>query len=82
MTRNTVQFQKGLSEAEFRKLYGTEELCRAFVFKLRWPDGFVCPGCGGRAHCVITTAKSTTATPANCRPGSPPGPFSLPPNSG
>ena len=55
MARNAVQFQKGLSESEFQRLYGTEELCRAVVFKLRWPDGFVCPGCGGRAHCVIRT---------------------------
>jgi hypothetical protein len=55
MARNAVQFQKGLSEAEFQKLYGTEELCRAVIFKLRWPDGFVCPACGGRAHCVIRT---------------------------
>jgi len=50
-----VQLQKGLSEAEFQKLYGTEELCRAVIFKLRWPDGFVCPACGGRAHCIIRT---------------------------
>jgi transposase-like protein len=55
MARNTVQLQKGLSEAEFQKLYGTEELCRAVIFKLRWPDGFVCPACGGRAHCIIRT---------------------------
>ena len=55
MARNKVHFQKGLSEAEFRKLYGTEELCREVIFKLRWPDGFVCPACGGRAHCVIRT---------------------------
>ena len=53
MPINKVQFQKGLSEAEFQDLYGTQELCREAVFRLRWPDGFVCPGCGGRAHCVI-----------------------------
>ena len=28
MARNKVQFQKGLSEAEFQRLYGSEELCR------------------------------------------------------
>ena len=39
MARNKVQFQKGLSEGESRKLYGTEELCRTAVFKLRWPEG-------------------------------------------
>ena len=53
MARSTVQFQKGLSEADFVKLYGTENLCRAAVFRGRWPDGFECPACGGRAHCVL-----------------------------
>jgi hypothetical protein len=47
MSRNGVQFQKGLSEAEFDGRYGTEEQCRAVVIKLRWPNGFSCPVCGG-----------------------------------
>ncbi|MFO7759321.1 MAG: transposase, partial [Roseovarius sp.] len=47
MARNKVQFQKGLSEPEFERLYGTEEQCRAAVVASRWPDGFVCPECGG-----------------------------------
>jgi hypothetical protein len=38
---------KGLSEAQFRGAYGTEERCRAAVGKLRWPEGFVCPRRGG-----------------------------------
>jgi len=38
---------RGLSEAQFREAYGTEEQCRAVVEKLRWPAGFVCPLCGG-----------------------------------
>ena len=38
---------RGLSEAQFREAYGTEEQCRAAVEKLRWPTGFVCPLCGG-----------------------------------
>src|SRR3954451_14875993 len=38
---------RGLSEAQFREAYGTEEQCRAVVEKLRWPEGFVCPSCGG-----------------------------------
>ena len=53
MARNKVQFQKGLSEAEFDKLYGTEERCHAELARLRWPDGFECPDCGGQAHCVV-----------------------------
>jgi hypothetical protein len=55
VARNKVQFQKGLSETRFDELYGTEELCRAVVFCWRWPEGFICPGCGGREHCVVKT---------------------------
>src|SRR5512132_586657 len=53
MARNKVQYQKGLSEAEFERRYGSEEQCRAAVAKWRWPDGFVCPRCGGRQHSMI-----------------------------
>src|SRR3954468_16112552 len=49
MARNSVQFQKGLSEAAFEELYGTEDKCRAVVMAARWPNGLACPGCGGRA---------------------------------
>ena len=53
MARNRVQFQKGLSEAGFDALYGTEEKCRAVVIASRWPNGFECPSCGGRACCEV-----------------------------
>ena len=39
MARNMVQFQKGLSEAEFRKLYGDEAQCLALVIEWRWSKG-------------------------------------------
>jgi len=32
---------------EFEKEFSTEEQCRAYLFGLRWPNGFVCPYCGG-----------------------------------
>ncbi|MEJ2118962.1 MAG: IS1595 family transposase [Alphaproteobacteria bacterium] len=50
MARNPVQFQKGLSLAEFNVRYGTEEKCHAALFQMRWPDGFVCPKCGKRKY--------------------------------
>lgn len=53
MARNRIQFQKGLSEAEFQALYGDEGACRALVVAWRWPDGFVCPRCGGVDHCIV-----------------------------
>jgi transposase-like protein len=57
MARNSVQFQKGLSEAAFEELYGTEEKCRAVVMASRWPNGFECPACGGRAYSEVTTRR-------------------------
>lgn len=53
MARNKVQFQRGLSDVEFDRLYGTEEKCRDALFSWRWPEGFVCPACGGFAHCEL-----------------------------
>ncbi|MGH7094181.1 MAG: IS1595 family transposase, partial [Stellaceae bacterium] len=55
MARNTVQFQKGLSEAQFAVLYGTEDQCRDAVMPWRWPAGFVCPVCGGKQHSLVKT---------------------------
>lgn len=37
-----------LTILEFQQRFGTEESCRAYVFASRWPEGFVCPGCGAR----------------------------------
>ena len=50
MARNWVQFQRGLSLPEVNERYGTEEKCHAALVAMRWPDGFVCPKCGGRQH--------------------------------
>lgn len=47
---NRVQFQKGLSMAEFLDAYGSEVKCHETLVATRWPDGFVCPCCGGKAH--------------------------------
>jgi transposase-like protein len=46
---------RGLSEAQFRAAYGTEEQCRAVVEELRWPSGFVCPACGGCEGTQLST---------------------------
>ena len=50
MAMNRVQFQPGLSMAEFMDRYGTEDKCEAALIAARWPQGFACPACGcGRA---------------------------------
>ena len=73
MAINQVQFQKGLSMAEFMARYGTEAKCHAALVAGRWPRGFVCPCCGDERHstfvredrqcsgCVITRQSSLLA---------------------
>ena len=33
---------------ELEARFSTEESCRAYLYALRWPDGFCCPRCGSR----------------------------------
>lgn len=53
MSRNKVQFQKGMSLTDFMSLYGSENQCQSAVFSQRWPKGFICPACGCSHYCEI-----------------------------
>jgi len=57
MAKNKIQFQRGLSLARFLAEYGTEEQCRAALFRFRWPQGFCCPECGHTRYCEINHRK-------------------------
>jgi ribosomal protein L37AE/L43A len=46
MKINRVQFQPGLSMAEFMDRYGSDDKCEAALIESRWPSGFACPACG------------------------------------
>ena len=39
-------------EPEFLARFGTDEACRDYLFRLRWPTGFECVRCRGR-HCYV-----------------------------
>ena len=41
------------SLSEFQKAFPDEAGCVAFLLKRRWPDGFICPGCGERRAAVL-----------------------------
>ena len=49
---------------EFEKRFATEESCREYLTKLRWPDGFRCPRCGGDRAVVV---RSTLFQCCKCR---------------
>jgi transposase-like protein len=38
---------------EFEARFATEEACRQYLFRLRWPDGFRCPRCGGGKYWTL-----------------------------
>ena len=57
ISRNPVQFQKGLSLSEFNARYGHEKQCHAALIEMRWPEGFVCPKCGGRKYSYAKTRR-------------------------
>ena len=63
MSGSESQFPKSL--IEFQRRFATESDCARYLFERRWPDGFVCPGCGdGRAWLLRT--KAFTYECASC----------------
>lgn len=40
------EYPRSLAELEAR--FSSEEACREYLFRLRWPEGFRCPRCGER----------------------------------
>jgi predicted RNA-binding Zn-ribbon protein involved in translation (DUF1610 family) len=63
MSGSEGRFPKSL--IEFQGRFATESACAAYLSARRWPEGFVCPGCGdGRAW--LLKAKAFTYECAAC----------------
>ncbi len=58
----TEDYPKTLLELE--KRFATEDQCRAYLAALRWPEGFICPSCGGRRAWPAQRARLVCA---DCR---------------
>ena len=43
------------NQAQFEAQFGTDEACRAYLVRLRWPDGFRCPRCGNAKAWPVRT---------------------------
>jgi ribosomal protein L37AE/L43A len=67
MTMNRVQFQPGLSMAEFMDRYGSDAKCEAALIASRWPQGFVCPQCGGGHSSLFRRGRLRYFQCAACR---------------
>ena len=53
---------------EFQQRFGDEAACAQYLATARWPDGFVCPGCGGgRAWRLETKAWTYECADCGCQ---------------
>ena len=50
---------KARSLSQFQQTFSDEAHCAAFLFERRWPDGFVCPGCGARRAAALRSRAYT-----------------------
>jgi len=47
------------------KDYGSEEQCRKALFKWKWPQGYICPECGGQSYCTLKTRPVFQCNPCH-----------------
>ena len=46
--------QEPINMYEFISKFPNEDTCQKFLFKLRWPDGFICPNCGNIGYYYLS----------------------------
>src|SRR5258708_29534270 len=47
------------SLSEFQTSFPDEASCAGFLFERRWPQGFVCPACGGTRAALLKSRAHT-----------------------
>lgn len=62
-----IQFQKGLGLPQFYEFFGTEEQCERHVEQLKWPQGFICPKCGGTQYSQFRRNERLYYQCSSCR---------------
>lgn len=67
MPQNKIQFQPGMSLNELIERFETEARCEAALERARWPNGFVCPNCGGREHSTFVADLGNYWQCTRCR---------------
>lgn len=63
---NRWKHDRPLSRAQFEARFPDDAACAAYLAARRWPDGFVCPSCGGAKGWGLRT-KAHTWECAACR---------------
>jgi len=53
-----VAQQEEMNMITFMEKFGTDEKCREYMYTVRWPDGFICPKCGGKEEPFQITSRN------------------------
>jgi transposase-like protein len=59
--------RKSMTLLEFQQQFATEEACAEHLFHLRWPNGFICPRCGGTHYSLHGTRRLWECLNMDCR---------------
>lgn len=57
--------KRDLSIIQFQQQFDTEKSCWNYLFKLKWPKGFICPNCGNTSYYLIK--RRLTCQCATCK---------------
>ena len=60
-------FREGLSLVQLTRMFPTDEAAAAWVEKIRWPEGPICPHCGSHRIAHPVTHKTMTHRCKDCR---------------
>src|SRR3989304_7767818 len=52
---------------EFNKRFITEHSCQEYLYKMRWPEGFICPHCQHREYWMMRRGQSQQYRCKRCR---------------
>jgi len=52
---------------EFKKRFNTEQSCQEYLYKMRWPEGFLCSRCGHHEYWMMKRGQSQQYRCKGCR---------------
>lgn len=59
--------QQAMTLLQFQQRFSNEESCYDYLFKMKWPEGFICPRCGQKEYYQTTTRKHPLYECKSCR---------------
>ncbi|MFZ5640729.1 MAG: IS1595 family transposase [Bacillota bacterium] len=67
LAKNKQPVNKKMSLPQFQRKFATEKECAEYLFRLRWPDGFLCPRCNHPQYYAIKGRHLYQCANPECR---------------